>query len=122
MRVRCIYSDMVFHLVELTDDRVNEVKRRAEDAVTDVKRKAVVELQKAVSAAEEKANDALSQAHQRMDKAVLEARRQATEETSIIINQQENSKEVQKYLLFLDVRICTSVASKFKKAFTSNTP
>ncbi|XP_057291257.1 protein CBFA2T1-like isoform X2 [Hydractinia symbiolongicarpus] len=86
-------SEIKRRAVELTDDRINEVKRRAEDAVTDVKRKAVVELQKAVSAAEEKANDALSQAHQRMDKAVLEARRQATEETSIIINQQENSKE-----------------------------
>ena len=77
-----------------TDDRVSEVKRRAEEAVNDVKRQAVIELQKAVCAAEEKANDALAQAHQRMDKAVSEARRQATDETLSLVNKQENSREV----------------------------
>ena len=61
--------------------------------MSDVKRQAVVELQKAVCAAEEKANDALTQAHQSMAKAVLEARRQATEETTNIVNQQEKSKD-----------------------------
>ncbi len=77
-----------------SDDRVTEVRKRAEEAVSDVKRQAVIELQKAVCAAEEKANEALAQAHQRMDKAVSEARRQATEETLAMINRQENSREV----------------------------
>ena len=87
-------ADLMAKTLKQTDDRVSEVKRRAEEAVTDVKRQAVVELQKAVCAAEEKANEALSQAQARMDKAVEEARRQATEETSCLINKQESSKEV----------------------------
>ena len=83
-----------------TDDRVNEVKKRAEEAVSDVKRQAVVELQKAVSAAEDKANDALTLANQRMDQAVQEARRQASEESSNI-NQTEHSKDVCIFIFFV---------------------
>jgi len=86
-------AELMAKTLKQTDEQVNEVKRRAEDAVSDVKRQAVVELQKAVCAAEEKANDALTQAHQSMAKAVLEARRQATEETTSIVNQQEKSKD-----------------------------
>ncbi|XP_065676142.1 protein CBFA2T3 isoform X2 [Hydra vulgaris] len=76
-----------------TEERVNELKRCAEEAVNDVKRQAVVELQKAVTAAEEKANDALNQAHQRREKAIMDARRQAAEDALLIANLQENSKE-----------------------------
>ena len=86
-------AELMAKTLKQTDEQVNEAKRRAEDAVSDVKRQAIVELQKAVCAAEEKANDALTQAHQSMQKAVLEARRQATEEATNLINQQENSKE-----------------------------
>ena len=86
-------AELMAKTLKQTDEQVNEVKRRAEDAVSDVKRQAVVELQKAVCAAEEKANDALTQAHQSMAKAVLEARRQATEETTSLVNQQEKSKD-----------------------------
>ena len=96
-----IYSDdLVTKAMKQTDDRVNEVKKRAEEAVSDVKRQAVVELQKAVSAAEDKANDALTLANQRMDQAVQEARRQASEESSNI-NQTEHSKDVCALYIFI---------------------
>ena len=70
------------------------MKRRAEEAVSDVKRQAVVELQKAVRAAEEKANEAVGQTQSKVDKAVMEARRQAIEETLGMINRQSDSSEV----------------------------
>ena len=63
-------------------------------AVSDVKRQAVVELQKAVRAAEEKANEAVGQTQSKVDKAVMEARRQAIEETLGMINRQSESSEV----------------------------
>ena len=98
-----LLADLMAKTLKQTEDRVAEVKRRAEDAVSDVKRQAVIELQKAVCAAEEKANEALTQAHQRMEKAVMEARRQATEETITVVNRQESSREViimVKYTIF----------------------
>ena len=93
VQIFCI-ADLMAKTLKQTEDRVAEVRRRAEEAVSDVKRQAVIELQKAVCAAEEKANDALAQAHQRMDKAVSEARRQATDETLSMVNKQDNSREV----------------------------
>ncbi|XP_066289845.1 protein CBFA2T1-like isoform X12 [Branchiostoma lanceolatum] len=47
-------GEMMAHTIRQTEDRVSEVKRRAEEAVNEVKRQAVIELQKAVAAAEQK--------------------------------------------------------------------
>lgn len=74
--------------------------------MSDVKRQAVVELQKAVRAAEEKANEAVGQSQSKVDKAVMEARRQAIEETLGLINRQSDSSEVS------NIRLCYSRLSK----------
>ena len=66
----------------------------AEDAVHEVKRQAVVELQKAVTAAETKASELLAAERAKMERMLSEARRQAAEETMAAINHQDESTEV----------------------------
>ena len=89
-----LLAEQIAKTIKESDERVNEMKRRAEEAVNDVKRQAVIELKKAVTTAEEKASEELNQAQQQLEKAVQEARRQATEETSNLLNQQVSSQEV----------------------------
>ena len=65
-----------------------------EEAVNEVKRQAVVELQKAVSAAETKATELVAAERIKMEKLVTDARRQAAEEALAAITHQEDSTEV----------------------------
>ena len=82
------------------------MKKRAEEAVADVKRTAVVELQKAVTAAEGRQKEAMTALQAQMDSSISEARRQAAEEAFDLANSQEDSTEVRHHpptvlLLFL---------------------
>lgn len=52
------------------------------------------ELQKAVAEAERKAHDMISTERAKMERTVSEAKRQAAEDALSIINQQEDSSEV----------------------------
>lgn len=65
-----------------------------EEAVNEVKRQAVSELQKAVAEAERKAHDMISTERAKMERTVAEAKRQAAEDALSVINQQEDSSEV----------------------------
>lgn len=76
-----------------TDDRIDDVRRRAEDAVQEVKRQAMLELHKAVSAAESKANEMVLSERAKMDRAITEARKQTREEILGTFNHQEESSE-----------------------------
>lgn len=58
-----------------------------------MKRTAVVELQKAVTAAEGRHKEAMSALQAQMDSSISEARRQAAEEAFEVANQQEDSTE-----------------------------
>ncbi|XP_014260067.1 uncharacterized protein LOC106672840 [Cimex lectularius] len=49
-------EDLMAQTIRLTEDRVQQVKKRAEEAVAEVNRKALLELQRAVSAAETRAS------------------------------------------------------------------
>lgn len=69
-------------------------KSVSEEAVNEVKRQAMSELQKAVAEAERKAHDMISTERAKMERTVAEAKRQAAEDALSIINQQEDSSEV----------------------------
>uniref|UniRef100_A0A1B0C9N1 Putative nervy n=1 Tax=Lutzomyia longipalpis TaxID=7200 RepID=A0A1B0C9N1_LUTLO len=56
----------------LTDEKVAEFKRSAEDAVNQVKRQAVIEIQRAVAAAEARALEIVAQERLKMDKLFAE--------------------------------------------------
>ncbi|XP_059608883.1 protein CBFA2T1 [Phlebotomus argentipes] len=56
----------------LTDEKVAEFKRSAEDAVNQVKRQAVIEIQRAVAAAESRAVEIVAQERLKMDKLFAE--------------------------------------------------
>uniref|UniRef100_A0A1B0D6E2 MYND-type domain-containing protein n=1 Tax=Phlebotomus papatasi TaxID=29031 RepID=A0A1B0D6E2_PHLPP len=56
----------------LTDEKVAEFKRSAEDAVNQVKRQAVIEIQRAVAAAEARAVEIVAQERLKMDKLFAE--------------------------------------------------
>ena len=69
----------------------------SEDAVQEVKRQAMLELHKAVSAAESKANEMVLSERAKMDRAITEARKQTREEILGTFNHQEESSEVSRY-------------------------
>uniref|UniRef100_A0A8C6TRV9 RUNX1 partner transcriptional co-repressor 1 n=1 Tax=Neogobius melanostomus TaxID=47308 RepID=A0A8C6TRV9_9GOBI len=77
-----------------------EIWKKAEEAVNEVKRQAMSELQKAVSEAERKAHEMISSERAKMERTVAEAKRQAAEDALSIINQQEDSSEVQTTEMF----------------------
>lgn len=62
--------------------------------MNDVKRQAVVELQKAVTAAESKASELVAVERAKMERMLSEARRQAAEDALTAINHQEDNTEV----------------------------
>lgn len=66
----------------------------AEEAVNDVKRQAMLELQKAMSAADQKAADLISAERVKMERAVTEARKQAHADLLRSLSLQEESAEV----------------------------
>ncbi|BFZ12565.1 hypothetical protein BsWGS_15604 [Bradybaena similaris] len=86
-------GDVMAYTLRQTEDRVSEVRRRAEEAVNDVKRQAMLELQKAVSAADQKAADLISAERVKMERAVTEARKQAHADLLRSLSLQEESAE-----------------------------
>ena len=62
--------------------------------VNDAKRQAVVELHKAMSAAESKASEIVAAERAKMERMLSEARRQAAEDAIAAMNHQEDSDEV----------------------------
>lgn len=76
-----------------SEDRIADVRRRAEEAVQEVKRQALLELHKAVSAAETKASEMVSQERAKMERAIQDIRKQTREEVISSINHQEESSE-----------------------------
>ena len=65
-----------------------------EEAVNEVKRQAVLELQKAVAAAESKATELVNSERAKMERQLLEEKRRLAEEVGSTINHQEESGEV----------------------------
>ena len=65
-----------------------------------MKRQAMLELQKAVSAAEQKASDMISSERIKMEQALKDGRKQAHTEILSTINHQEESSEVS-YICYL---------------------
>jgi len=70
----------------------------AEEAVNEVKRQAVAELHRAVTAAEVKATVAVTAERARLEKVVNEVRAQARQEAFALLNSQEDSTEVNRFL------------------------
>ncbi|KAG8565253.1 hypothetical protein GDO81_012769 [Engystomops pustulosus] len=71
----------------------DEIWRKAEEAVNEVKRQAVSEVQKAVSEAEQKAFDMIASERARMEQTIADAKRRATEDAFLVVNEQEESTE-----------------------------
>ncbi|GFR59113.1 protein CBFA2T1 [Elysia marginata] len=69
------------------------IRQRAEEAVNDVKRQAMVELQKALSAADQKAAELVSAERAKMERAISETRKQTQTELLRSLNHQEESAE-----------------------------
>uniref|UniRef100_A0A1L8DDI8 Putative nervy n=1 Tax=Nyssomyia neivai TaxID=330878 RepID=A0A1L8DDI8_9DIPT len=65
----------------LTDEKVADFKRSAEDAVNQVKRQAVIEIQRAVAAAEARALEIVAQERLKMDKLFAELGKGASDAT-----------------------------------------
>ena len=65
----------------------------------EVKRQAMLELHKAVSAAETKANEMVLSERAKVDRALSEARKQTREELLGTFNHQEESSEVSRKLI-----------------------
>ncbi|XP_017149372.1 protein CBFA2T3 isoform X2 [Drosophila miranda] len=66
-----------------TEEKVSEFKRNAEDAVTQVKRQAVIEIQRAVVAAETRAAEIMTQERLRMEKFFMEMSRHSSGERDL---------------------------------------
>ncbi|KAI8120542.1 hypothetical protein FF38_04340 [Lucilia cuprina] len=66
-----------------TEEKVAEFKRNAEDAVNQVKRQAVIEIQRAVVAAETRAAEVMAQERLRMEKFFVEMSRHSGSEREI---------------------------------------
>ena len=62
--------------------------------MNEVKRQAVIELQKAVAAAEAKANELVSSEKVKMERAVNEMKKKTRDEVLNAVNRQEESSEV----------------------------
>ncbi|XP_025058220.1 protein CBFA2T2 isoform X9 [Alligator sinensis] len=71
-----------------------EIWKKAEEAVNEVKRQAMSEVQKAVAEAEQKAFEMIASERARMEQTIADAKRQATEDAFLVINEQEESTEV----------------------------
>nr|XP_056700392.1 protein CBFA2T2 isoform X2 [Euleptes europaea] len=69
-----------------------EIWKKAE-AVNEVKRQAMSEVQKAVAEAEQKAFEMIASERARMEQTIADAKRQATEDAFLVINEQEESTE-----------------------------
>lgn len=59
-----------------------------------MKRQAMSEVQKAVAEAEQKAFEMIASERARMEQTIADAKRQATEDAFLVINEQEESTEV----------------------------
>ncbi|KAH0619046.1 hypothetical protein JD844_018661 [Phrynosoma platyrhinos] len=75
-----------------------EIWKKAEEAVNEVKRQAMSEVQKAVAEAEQKAFEMIASERARMEQTIADAKRQATEDAFLVINEQEESTEIWKTL------------------------
>ncbi|KAM6979855.1 protein CBFA2T2 [Aplochiton taeniatus] len=71
----------------------DEIWRKAEEAVNEVKRQAMDEVQKAVAEAEQKAFEMIASERAKMEKTLADAKRKATEDAILVINEQEDSSE-----------------------------
>lgn len=76
------------------------------------------ELQKAVAEAERKAHDMISTERAKMERTVAEAKRQAAEDALSIINQQEDSSEVNVHTKTLLFHAYMSTFVQVRNAFT----
>ncbi|XP_026537461.1 protein CBFA2T2 isoform X1 [Notechis scutatus] len=70
-----------------------EIWKKAEEAVNEVKRQAMSEVQKAVAEAEQKAFEMIASERARMEQTIADAKRQATEDAFLVVNEQEESTE-----------------------------
>lgn len=64
--------------------------------MNEVKRQAMSEVQKAVAEAEQKAFEMIASERARMEQTIADAKRQATEDAFLVINEQEESTEVRR--------------------------
>lgn len=62
------HSDTIAEIKRQTEEKVSEFRRNAEEAVNQVKRQAVIEIQRAVAAAENRAIEAMAQERVKLEK------------------------------------------------------
>ncbi|XP_055905529.1 protein CBFA2T2 isoform X2 [Eupeodes corollae] len=74
-----VSSTAVLDIRRQTEEKVSEFKRNAEEAVNQVKRQAVLEIQRAVAAAESRAAEVMAQERLRMEKFFAEISRNPNE-------------------------------------------
>ncbi|KAH9507743.1 Protein CBFA2T1 [Bulinus truncatus] len=86
-------GDVMAYTLRQTEERVSEVRRRAEEAVNDMKRQAMLELQKAVAAADQKAAELVSTERAKMERAITDARKQTHSDLLMTLSHQEESAE-----------------------------
>ena len=92
-------ADYMSESLRHAEDRVSEVRRRAvhvfpEDAVNEVKRQAMLELTKAVAAAEVKANELVADERAKLEQQLQDATARARKEIMTSLNQQADGPEV----------------------------
>lgn len=86
IKIKNYYQALYFYLI-------------LEEAVQEVKRQAMLELQKAVSAAEQKATEMVSAERIKMERSMSDSRKKIREEVMAQFNHQEESSEVREFLL-----------------------
>lgn len=74
-----------------------------------MKRQAMDEVQKAVAEAEQKAFEMIAAERAKMEKTLAEAKRKAQEDAIMVINEQEDSSEVNKNIRRIHITKASSV-------------
>ncbi|KAL1501665.1 hypothetical protein ABEB36_006956 [Hypothenemus hampei] len=87
-----VANEIISTAIRAAEERVSEVRRRAEEAVGDVKRQAVIELQRAVAAAEARAGELLAAERARVEKALAEAKKLHNEDHSAQLDRGESNQ------------------------------
>ena len=92
-------ADYVSESLRHAEDRVSEVRRRAvhvfpEDAVAEVKRQAMLELRKAVAAAEVKATELLAEERVKLERQLRDEAARSRHDMLAMLTKQEDGPEV----------------------------
>lgn len=96
------YNDYITNIKALLKHKlINQLSFDTEKVVNEVKQQALIEMQRAVAAAEAKASLTVANERMRLERVIEDARKQAKQEILDVLNRQEESNEVQSCLLFI---------------------